>query len=109
MKELYDSKYGVGPFTPNKIRDAADLAHRARLSGSSLIQDKNATPSEPASSLQSLEQTLRPLSLVAQRSSKTASTSHEEHGTVLSQYQRLEVQTGSVMMNQFRLVIPNRH
>jgi hypothetical protein len=102
MSDLYESKYGVGPFVPNKVRDAAGLAHRARLSGPSLIQDKNATPSEPASSIESLAQTLRPLSLVAQRSSNTASTAYEEHGTVLSQYQNLEVQTGSVMMDQFR-------
>ena len=58
MNELCESKYGVGPFVPNRIRDATALAHRARLSGPSLIQDKTATPSELASSLQPLEQRL---------------------------------------------------
>ena len=54
---------------PDKVRKAAEDAHRARLSGTSLIQDKNATPSEPAQAVAGIETGMRPLNIVAQRSS----------------------------------------
>jgi hypothetical protein len=66
----------------------------------SLIYDKNATPAEPLVGLDSLERQLRPLNLVAQRSSRGSSTSHAEHANVLARYQTVEVTTGSTMMNQ---------
>ena len=45
MQKLYASKYGAGPFIPEKLRLATEEAHRAKLLGISLIEDKNATPS----------------------------------------------------------------
>ena len=101
MVDMYESKYGTGPFIPDKLREAAAQAHRAKLTGTSLVFDKNATPAEPMAELGTLESTLRPLNLVAQRSSKGASMVHEEHGSVLARYQAVEIQTGSSMMDQF--------
>ena len=60
-QQLYISKYGEGPFVPKKVQAAAEEAHRAKLSGTSLIQDKNATPSEPMASVTAVENTLRPI------------------------------------------------
>ena len=111
MRELYTSKYKPegqsedgfkNQFVmPVKIREAAELAYRAKLTGT-LIMDKNATPSEPVQAIDQMEQELRPLSIIAERSSKSASTVHEEHANVLARYQTLEVHTGSTMMRQFK-------
>ena len=102
MEEMYGERYrGAEAFVPDKIRDAAEKACRAKLAGTSLIYDKNATPAEPISAVHKIEESMRPLSLVANRSSKSASTVHEEHGNILARYQSLEITTGSTMMNQF--------
>ena len=101
MHDLYGDKYGEGPFVPDKIREASEKAHQAKLTGASLIYDKNATPAESVEGVQNLERTLRPLSLVANRSSKGATVTHEEHGNVLARYQNIEIQSGSTMMDQF--------
>ena len=101
MQRLYRDPYGDGRFIPKLVKRATDEAHRAKLSGTSLILDKNATPSEPAANITELETGLRPLSLVATRNSAGVSTAHEEHGTVLCQYPSLDFNTGSTMLNQF--------
>ena len=51
--------------------------------------------------MKELEETLRPLNIVAQRTAKGVSTSHEEHGNFLAKFQTIEIQTGSTMMDQF--------
>ena len=61
MREMYIDKYGDKRFTPKAVQDAIEEAHRASLRGPSLIQDKVATPAEPAGNLQELERTLRPM------------------------------------------------
>merc|ERR1739836_204085 len=66
------------------------------------MQDKNATPSEPASSVQTLSNTLRPLEIVAARSSQSLSEAHNEHKSVFQRFATLDVQTGSTMMDQHR-------
>jgi hypothetical protein len=101
MNDMSRKKYGPGPFVPDKLREAATLAHRAKQSVS-LVQDKNATPSEPAQGLREFEATIRPLNIEAQRRSAAASMAHEEHKTVLSRYQNIEIVTGSAMMDQFQ-------
>ena len=95
-------KYGKGPFMPEQVREASAASFRAKLSGTSLIHDKRATPAEPAQSLIQFEATCRPFTLVAARSSASASTVHEEHANILARYQTLEVTTGSTMMDQFQ-------
>ena len=103
MKEMYVDKYGQGPFVPERVREASEAAFRARLiSGASLIHDKRATPAEPAQSLRELEASARPFTLVAARSSASASTVHEEHANILARYQTLDITTGSTMMDQFQ-------
>ena len=102
MKEMYVDKYGKGPFMPEQVREASAASFRAKLSGTSLIHDKRATPAEPAQSLIQFEATCRPFTLVAARSSASASTAHEEHANILARYQTLEVTTGSTMMDQFQ-------
>ena len=101
VQRLYRAPYGEGRFVPKLVKKATEVAYRAKLSGTSLIQDKNATPSEPAQNIKDLEAGMRPLSLVANRNSAGVSTAHEEHGTILCQYQTLEFNTGSTMLNQY--------
>ena len=81
-------------------------AFRAKLSGASLIVDKNATPSEPTASLAEVELGLRPLCLVPNRNTAGVATAHEEHSTVLCQYQNLDFNTGSTMLDQFHAAYP---
>ena len=100
MTQMYTSKYGEDAFIPAKIKEAIEQAHRARLTGTSLILDKNATPAEPANAVSTTEQNLRPISLIAQRSCKSAATAYEEHGNVLAKFQTIEIQTGSTMLDQ---------
>ena len=85
-----------------RVREAAEAAHKARLSGESPIHDKNATPAEPKQQLRDFEATARPLSIVAARSSRGASTVHEEHANILARYQTLDVTTGSTRLDQFQ-------
>ena len=82
------------------MQKAAEEAHRVKLSGTTLILDKNATPSEPAANMANLEAAL-PLSLVATRQTAGVSTAHEEYATILCQYQTLEFNSGSTMLDQF--------
>ena len=110
MKRMYSKKYGKDGkdlpadefFIPDLIRKASADAHDAKLSGSSLVWDKNATPAEPAKAIMAMEKEMRPLNLVGEQSSNSASTVHEEHGNILARYQKLEVVTGSTMVDQFR-------
>ena len=112
MKDMYLDKYTRSGgaetedadgqrFVPLLVRQAAEKAYRAKLQGTSLIFDKNATPAEPLSGLDNLERQLRPLNLVAHRSTAGSSTVHAEHSSILAKYQTLEVTTGGVMLNQF--------
>jgi len=100
MMEMYTSKYGDEAFIPDKIKEAIAQAHRAKLTGDSLILEKNATPSEPPNAVSTTEKHLRPISIVAQRSGKSSGTSYEEHGNVLARFQTIEIQTGSTMLDQ---------
>ena len=100
MAEMYPGQDRETAFVPKAIKAAAEKAYRAKLTGTSLIYDKNATPAEPISDVKEFERQSRPLSLVAQRSSMGASTVHEEHGNIMARYQTLEVITGSDMLNQ---------
>ena len=101
MLSLYRGQYGNAPFVPKRVRKAMDESYRPKLTGTSLIVDKNATPSEPIEKMTNLEAGLRPLSLVATRDTGGVSTAHEEHGAVLARYQTLDFQTGSTMLDQF--------
>jgi len=104
MHQMYTVKYDRGssePFVPELVRKAAEEAHRAKLHGTSLIYDKNATPAEPLDDVTKMERQLRPLNLVAQRSSKASSTVYEEHGNILARYQQLDITTGSTMLDQY--------
>ena len=99
--ELYGSD-DKGPFIPARVQKAIQEAHRAKREGVSLIHDKNATPTEPISELSLLEATLRPLQLVAERSSATGSNAQHEYATYLGRFSDLVIQTGSQMQDQFR-------
>ena len=70
MDQMYTSKYGNEAFIPDKIKKAIEEAHRAKLTGTSLIVEKNATPAEPAAAVASTEKHLRPISLVLKRVAK---------------------------------------
>ena len=86
---------------PNKIREAVEDAHRATVRGPSLIHDKNATPAEPVESIAALSRTLRPMQIVAERSSHSTGAPQDEFGSVFQRYQTLEIRTGSTMLSQF--------
>ena len=102
MQELCISKYGRTRFTPHAVQAAIADAHRASLRGPSLIQDKSATPAEPASSIEELQNTLRPMQIVGERSTSSQTAAHEEYASVFARFQSIDIQTGSTMLNQFR-------
>ena len=89
-EELY-GECGERPFMPIKVREAAEEAFRAKLSGPSLLFDKRASPEEPCFPTQELLSGLRPLSLVGQASGTSASMAHHDHEGVFARYQTLEV------------------
>ncbi|MCS5671004.1 MAG: hypothetical protein NZ577_04010, partial [Vicinamibacterales bacterium] len=102
IQELYpaESEHMDTAFMPLKVKEAVEKAWTQRNRGSSLIQEKNQTPSEPVARIDEIERGLRPLSLSATVSSQSVSTVFEEHGTIMSRY-GMHVQTGSTMLDQF--------
>ena len=65
-------------FVPRKVREATESAYQAKLSGTSLIFDKTATPAEPVSDIRTMERQLRPLNLTARRSSSASASSRRQ-------------------------------
>ena len=101
IESQYVRPYGAPKFVPRAVQEAIKLAREQRVGRQSLVYDKNATPAEPATSVQALSATLRPLEIVAERSSQSMSEAHNEYGTVFQKYLTLDIHTGSTMMNQF--------
>ena len=102
MEDQYRKQYGEGPFVPARVQAAIEEACQQKLGGASLIQEKNATPAEPVASVREVEESLRPLQIVAERSGTSASGIHDEYSDVLSRFAgTLEMRTGSIMMSQF--------
>jgi len=99
---MYKRPYGEEKFIPREIEVAMREAWRKQHGQVSLMQDKNATPSEPAGDVQTLYNTLRPLEIVAGRSSNSLSEAHNEHKSVFQRFKDMEVNTGSVMLDQHR-------
>ena len=95
-------EYGEEPFVPAKVREATEQAFRAKLSGPSLLFDKRTAPEEPRCPTQELLAGLRPLSLVGQASGKSASMAHHDQEGVFARYQKLEVSTGTTLLDQFQ-------
>ena len=100
--EALYGKYGTEAFVPEKVHEAAEIAFRAKLRGSSLLFDKRSAPEEPRCSIEELIAGMRPLSLVAEGSGKSASMAHHDEEGVFARYQTLEVSTGSVLLDQFQ-------
>ena len=101
-ERLYERRYRKNKFIPRSIEKAMQTSLQKQVGQSSLIIDKNATPSEPSSTAQSLSATLRPLDIVAERSAKSVSEAHNEYGSVFQRFETLSVNTGSTMLDQFR-------
>ena len=99
---MYEEPYREDKFVPREIEAAIRAAWQERKGKASLIYDKNATPAEPASSVQDLCATLRPLEIVAERSSQSMTEAHNEYGSVFQRFETLDIQTGSTMLQQFR-------
>ena len=99
--ETLYGEYGTEAFVPKKVREAAEKAFRATLAGTSLLFDKRTAPEEPRCAIQELVSGMRPLSLMAEASGKSASMAHQNQEGVFARYQMLEVSTGSVLLDQF--------
>ena len=102
IREYYTSRYADSKFVPAAITEAIEQARDSKLRGCSLVQDKCATPSEPATNIAQLSAVLRPLEIVPQRSSRASSDGHEAHEHILGRYQKLEVRTSNSMVSQHR-------
>ena len=68
----------------------------------SIVQDKVATPSEPARALHVWEQTERPQYLLAEQSSKSSTDMHEEYKHLFAEHGTVDIQTGNVFLPQFK-------
>ena len=99
---MYKRPYGEEKFIPREIEKAMRAAWSKQRGQASLIQDKNATPSEPVSDVQTLSNTLRPLEIVAGRSANSLSEAHNEHKSVFQRFKDLDINTGSYMLDQHR-------
>ena len=82
--ETLYGRYGDKPFVPDRVREATDVAFRAKLAGTSLLFDKRSTPEEPRCPTHELLAGLRPLSLVGQASGKSASMAHHNREEVFA-------------------------
>ena len=101
------ARYEVPPngeecFIPAKVLEAIERTHSTSLRGPSLIQDKVATPAEPARLVESAFENSRPMSIAAEASSSRMTDSHDEVPQHYAKYKTLEVRTGSAMLSQFR-------
>ena len=79
MRERYERPYnGEGCFIPTKVLEGIERTHSATLRGPSLIQDKVATPAEPAKLVENAFKNSRPMSIAAEGSSSRMTDRHDE-------------------------------
>ena len=93
----YAEKYGEAKFTPQAVQDA--VRHLEKTKGS-IVQDKVATPPEPAKAIERFVHALSPSYLVAERSSKSQSNMAENYKSVFAKFGDVNLQTGTEMTNQ---------
>ena len=77
--QKYEAKYGEAKFTPRAVQDA--VRHLDRTTHS-LVQDKVATPPEPAKVIEDFIQGLNPSYIVAERSTTGQANIGENYKSV---------------------------
>ena len=98
LKERYTDVYGEARFTPAAIRASISVQKKGSIS---IVQDKCATPSEPAKQIAQWESAVRPNHIVAERSVNSQANIHENYRNVFAQYGDFEINTGTVFTPQF--------
>ena len=93
----YAEKYGEAMFTPQAVQDAVRQLDRTK---GSLVQDKVATPPEPAKVVEDFIRGLAPSYIVAERSTRGQANIAENYKSVFSRFGDVSVQTGTEMINQ---------
>ena len=97
LDERYTQKYGSAAFTPAAVAEAIKVLEKQKTS---IVQDKVATPSDAAQSIQKWDSTLRPHHIVAERSVRSQANIHDNYKTVFAKYGDVNIQTGNGMVDQ---------
>ena len=95
--EKYAEKYGEATFMPEAVLDAVRHVDKAK---SSIVQDKVATPPEPAKVIEDWVKTVSPHYIVAERSTRSQANIAENYKSVFSRFGDVNIQTGTEMSNQ---------
>ena len=95
--QKYAEKYGEAKFTPQAVQDAVRHLERTKTS---IVQDKVATPPEPAKIIEDWHTTLCPHYIVAERSTRAQANIAENYKSVFARFGDFNAQTGTEMTNQ---------
>ena len=98
LKERYLDVYGHATFIPAAVSRTINVQEKTKLS---IIQDKVATPAEPANSVQEWDKTLRPQHIVAERSVHSQANVHENYKSIFAKYGNVNIQPSTKMINHF--------
>ena len=98
LKERYLDVYGHAVFIPAAVSAAIDVQPKSKLS---LVQDKVATPAEPANTITEWDKCVRPAHIVAERSTQSQSNVHENYKHVFAKYGTFDIEKGSTLTPQF--------
>ena len=93
----YAEKYGEAKFIPQAVQDAVRQLDRTK---GSIVQDKVATPPEPAKVVEDFVNALGPSYIVAERSTRGRANIAENYKSVFARFGDFNVQTGTDMTNQ---------
>ena len=90
LKERHLDVYVQASFIPAAVSRAINVQERTKLS---IIQDKVATPAEPANSIQERDKTVRLHHIVAERSVHSQANVHENYKQTFAKHSAIDIQT----------------
>ena len=77
--QKYAERYGNAKFTPQAVQDAVRVRDKSQ---NSIVQDKVATPPEPAKVVEDVKRVLRPSSSVVERSTRSQASIAKNYKSV---------------------------
>jgi hypothetical protein len=99
LKERYTDVYGQAAFIPEAVMTAISVERPGKIS---IVQDKIATPSDNAASVTEWNKTVRPHTILAERSVRSQGNIHENYRRAFAQFGDFEISTGSEFVDQFK-------
>ena len=99
LKERYTDVYGQASFIPKAVRVAIEVQ---KLSKTSIVQDKIATPSDNTASVTEWDKIVRPHTILVEMSVRSQQNIHENYQRAFAQFGDLKIATGSEFVDQFK-------